>query len=387
MDSSRAVLEYIENYWSDCTFAPKDRRVATPRNALLRTLDIHLPNRSVSPNHRYFARTQYYWDSYFIIRGLLRSGRIELAIEIFAFLFQKLHIMPARNTHFSRGRTQPPFFAQMVREVYECTKDQAWLNTHMEIALQEYRSVWQARPRYVEEVGLNRYHPKYFPSILGVYESGWDVSSRFALRAKQIIPVDLNCLLYRYEDVFEWWSAHTNDTDAVKQWQVAKKQRAQSMREYLWNEHAGFYFDHELHIDKPSKLHTLAGFFPMYVGLASKEEAARMVQHLLRFEHSGGLATSEKKALSIRQWDYPNGWPNIILLVVLGLKKYGYDADALMIATNFLQLQNELFEQSGVLWEKYDVVNRKPGRAGRYPTQSGFGWTNAAYLELYDLVL
>ena len=43
-----------------------------------------------------------------------------------------------------------------------------------------------------------------------------------------------------------------------------------------------------------------------------------------------------------------------------------------------------VFERTGELWEKYDVVRQRPSHVGRYPTQIGFGWTNAVYVKLVE---
>lgn len=104
--------------------------------------------------------------------------------------------------------------------------------------------------------------------------------------------------------------------------------------------------------------------------------------NLKYFEASGGLANSEKIESWKKQWDWPNGWPNQQWIAVNGLLNYGFKDDALRIARKWLDLNKEIFEKTGRLWEKYDVVSRDIGVSGLYPTQEGFGWTNGVFLKI-----
>jgi alpha,alpha-trehalase len=111
-----------------------------------------------------------------------------------------------------------------------------------------------------------------------------------------------------------------------------------------------------------------------------------MSKNLSVFEHDWGLATSQKNDLitPFRQWDYPNGWPNLQWIVIDGLRKYHYDTDAKRLTKKWLTLNEKVFSETGKLWEKYDVVKGTVGKSGLYKTQSGFGWTNMVYVLLND---
>jgi alpha,alpha-trehalase len=75
------------------------------------------------------------------------------------------------------------------------------------------------------------------------------------------------------------------------------------------------------------------------------------------------------------------------MIAVAGLRRYGYDDDADRIARKFLGVVvKEFFEHGGIL-EKYDVRRRESDvsadiRFGYGSNEIGFGWTNAAFLEL-----
>ena len=87
------------------------------------------------------------------------------------------------------------------------------------------------------------------------------------------------------------------------------------------------------------------------------------------------------------QWDAPYGWAPLQLMAVDGLRRYGYDADANRLATKFVSLVVDDFDAHGTIVEKYDVRRRTSDlreglRFGYTSNEVGFGWTNAAVLEL-----
>ena len=85
------------------------------------------------------------------------------------------------------------------------------------------------------------------------------------------------------------------------------------------------------------------------------------------------------------QWDLPYGWGNIEMLAIDGLRKYGYNADADRVSYEFLSTVAENFRRDGNIREKYNVVTRSSEshiEAGYDINVIGFGWTNAAFIEL-----
>jgi alpha,alpha-trehalase len=124
----------------------------------------------------------------------------------------------------------------------------------------------------------------------------------------------------------------------------------------------------------------------MWAGMATTEQAAYLVKNLRRFEHKGGLATTELPAIAKlpgsvpTQWAHPNGWAPLHFLVVKGLQRYGYQREARRIAIKWLRTNLDWFNEHGNFIEKYNVVQPgKPPVKGVYPTQVGFGWTNAIF--------
>jgi alpha,alpha-trehalase len=87
------------------------------------------------------------------------------------------------------------------------------------------------------------------------------------------------------------------------------------------------------------------------------------------------------------QWDYPYGWAPVQMLAIQGIRRYGFNADADRLSSKFLSTVIENFQRDGTIREKYNVVTRSSEAqvaAGYQANVIGFGWTNAAFLELLN---
>jgi alpha,alpha-trehalase len=55
------------------------------------------------------------------------------------------------------------------------------------------------------------------------------------------------------------------------------------------------------------------------------------------------------------------------------------------IAERWYALNKRVFEATGKMVERYDVIDAtRPGGGGEYPFQDGFGWTNGVLLALIN---
>ncbi|MGH9857682.1 MAG: trehalase family glycosidase, partial [Acidobacteriota bacterium] len=281
-----------------------------------------------------------------------------------------------------RGRSQPPFLTRMAWEVFEHeAADKEWLAKVLDVAQKEYEQVWLGKRRYIPDLGLSRYNPNYGSKMLTVYESGWDQSTRFATRPQDIVPVDLNSQLYIYEEDIRNW-AEQNAPERVQIWQERMDRRKALVTKYFWDEESGFFYDYDIKAKQRRPIKTLAGFYPMWAGIATAEQAKRCVAQLQYFEYGFGLANTEVVEWRGKQWDYPNGWPPMQYIVISALRRYGFNEEAVRLTNKWLELNKSLLKSTGSLWEKYDVVRGGIGLPGRYPTQDGFSWTCGVFTRL-----
>jgi alpha,alpha-trehalase len=217
-------------------------------------------------------------------------------------------------------------------------------------------------------------------------ESGFDVTFRFGpfgSATQYYAPVCLNSLLYKTEKDMEQisrWLGH--EADAAK-WNQRAEKRRQLITRYLWDDAAGFFFDYDLAVGQRSSYRYATTLYPLWAGLATAEQARRVDKNLPALEKIGGLAMSTED--SGAQWDLPYGWGNIEMLAVEGLRRYGYQQDADRISYEFLSVVAENFRRDGYIVEKYNVVTRSSdahAELGYKMNVVGFGWTNAAFLEM-----
>ena len=226
----------------------------------------------------------------------------------------------------------------------------------------------------------------YYKGDRSMRESGFDVSFRFGpfgAATHHYAPVCLNSLLYKTEKDLEQISRWLGRTAESEEWGKRAEERKKRIVRYLWDEKAGIFFDFNLQTGQRSTYRYATTFYPLWAGLATPEQAKAVVKNLPAFEKPGGLAMSTEDTGA--QWDLPYGWGNIELLAVDGLRRYGFDDDAGRISYEFLSMVAENFRRDGNIREKYNVVTRSSeahAELGYQMNVVGFGWTNAAFLEL-----
>ncbi len=421
----QSMEDHIRSLWPVLTRSA-DR--PDPRSSL-----IPLPAPYVVPGGRF--REVYYWDSYFTMLGLVKSGRTDLVrdmLDNFAALVRGIGHIPNGNRTYYLSRSQPPFFAAMVA-LYAGATDTAQALRYLD-ALEAEHAFWmdgaeevapgQAHRRVVrlaDGTVLNRYwddrddpRPEAFRedylladtlpddprkaalwrNLRAAAESGWDFSSRWlrnpqslaSVETTRLVPVDLNALLYESERVIAALRrvrGRPGDVAVADRFAALADARRRALLALAFDPASGFFYDvrfpaGERVTDRP----TLAAVVPLYFGLATPPQAHAVADRLQRdFLEPGGFVTT--LVASGQQWDAPNGWPPLEWMAIEGLRRYGLTELADTARARWLALNRRTYDATGRMTEKYDVVD--PNRAaggGEYPNQDGFGWTNGVALAL-----
>ncbi len=384
----QSARDYIHGFWEKLIrFHPEDDQtlLGLPKPYLVP---------SYEEGHEFDFNELYYWDSYFMVQGMLDEDHKELVmgvLEDLLTLFKRFKTIPNASRTYLTGRSQPPFLTSFIWDVYEAYKlDEAWLKDAITTAEAEYQTVWMGttkpNARQVYQ-GLSRYYDLNYINDLAEAESGWDMTPRFNRKCLDYLAVDLNALLYKYEMDFARYYQLVKDKAMTDKWESAAQQRKAAMRKLMWSNVRGWYFDYNFAKHKRGAVNSLAGFYPVWAGMVDNDQMTQMVKTLRRFESKGGLTTTDSQQLSQfvpgaipTQWAYPNGWAPLQFLVVKGLQRYGYNSDARRIAHKWLGTNLDWFLAHGVFLEKYNVVSPlDPPAKGLYPSQTGFGWTNAVF--------
>ncbi len=388
-DDVSEARNYIKHFWVNLErYHPQDEATL-----------LGLPNPYLVPAHdptsSFNFDEQYYWDSYFMIQGMLSDpGKKELVMGILENLFAMLaryKMIPNASRTYLMGRSQPPLLTSFIFDIYDAySLDKRWLEQAINNAKLEYETVWMGTVKpfsHKVHKELSRYYDINVLNDLAEAESGWDMTTRFGRKCLDFLPVDLNALLYKYEADFARAAGILDQQDEQALWVKKAEARKSVMNRLMWNKLRGLYFDYNFKKDKRSMVPSLASYVPLWAGMVSKPQAALLVKNLARFDAPGGLVTTDepplKSALPQRvpaQWAYPNGWAPLHFFVTQGLEKYGYHEPARRIALKWLKTNNNWFNTHGVFLEKYNVI--QPSRhpvEGVYPSQTGFGWTNAIF--------
>jgi alpha,alpha-trehalase len=430
---------------------------------------LYLENKYVVPGGRF--NEMYGWDSYFIIRGLLEAGRVELArgmVDNFFFEIEHYGAMLNANRTYYLTRSQPPFLSSMFVDVYQALHkdgppDKPWLERAYADLSKDYE-MWTHEPHLAGETGLSRYydfgegppaeaaqdesgsyrkiatyfffHPAeaedyivetdpppteavagapyslqicdvpspasttpscekarqfklsadFYKGDRSMRESGFDVSFRFGpfgAATHDYAPVCLNSLLYKTEKDLEQISRWLGRKDDAEKWAKRAEDRKKLITQYLWDPKQGLFLDYKFTIARMSAYRYASMFYPLWAGLATPEQAKAVVENLSVLERPGGIAMSPYDTGA--QWDLPYGWGNIEMLCIAGMRRYGFNADADRVSYEFLSNVAENFRRDGNIREKYNVVTRSSEahvQLGYNINVVGFGWTNAAFLEL-----
>ncbi len=162
--------------------------------------------------------------------------------------------------------------------------------------------------------------------------------------------------------------------------------RRDAINRYLWDEAAGVYLDYRW-TTACAGAANLRGDALSFVRWTCQPAAGgrrarrRVSRDLLK---AGGIVTTP--LASGQQWDAPNGWAPLQWIGISGLRRYSLAPLAQTIACRWMQSVNRVYEESGKLVEKYDVISiGRSGGGGEYPTQDGFGWTNGVLRKLMAL--
>jgi alpha,alpha-trehalase len=389
-------------------------------------------------------REVYYWDSYFSMLGMAEQEQeqmVENMVRNYAHMITTYGHVPNGNRTYYLSRSQPPFFSLMVELLADIRGEKVFLEFLP--AMEKEYAYWTAgtdngrvvrmpdgatlsrywdeadKPRqesYREDVetaeeavkdwaatqvfknekqrekALADFKRLVWRNLRSAAASGWDFSSRWlsdpmklsTIRTTEILPVDLNCLLFMTERALRraYSSAPTDKPDQRARFDVLageyeKKSnvRKAAMEKYFWNEAKGIYSDHDLKSGKVSDALHMAGMFPLYAKAADPNRGGRHARAALSgLLKDGGFQASSSN--TGQRWDAPNGWAPLQWVGVIGLENYTFYEEARDAATRWAVINRKVFERTGKLMEKYNVFDTGlEGGGGEYPNQDGFGWT------------
>ena len=366
------------------------------------------------------------------------------------------------------NRSQPPFLIEMVKAYYEATGDEDFMKEALPTLDKEYEFWMKNKSIEIDGHVLNHYNvindsprpesyredyetatlanftspeeqiPALYADLSTGAESGFDFSSRWttekkndpndplqilrSLNTRNIIPIDLNSLLWGMESTLaEWHKKCSGGKERkAKYYKRQAAKRLEALYDVFWDEEAVSFFDYNVTSQALDKDFTPASLYPFWLGAVpskikhNTKTLSRVfdkTQYYLE-EYPGILTTSEFN--TTLQWDLPNGWPPLQYIAMKAMlnvdswikhdkeQKDGFGGLAYTLAQRFVasafcswyktggsvpgllkQLDNQT--DTGHMFEKFNVADiGDAGAGGEYTVQAGFGWTNGISLWVFD---
>lgn len=347
------------------------------RHSLLQT-----PHPYIVPGGRF--RENYYWDSYWIVRGLLVCGMTETATNMVNNLLYFVRVfgfVPNGGRVYYLTRSQPPLLADMVAAVHAATGDDRFLRDSLPILVKEYR-YWTARTgnetdhtvvikrggnvHHLSRYSANTTSPRpesyredvdlatggkckgagpggagaLYREVAAGAETGWDFSSRWfedfsdmcTIRTRAICPVDLNVFMSRFESHLGNLHAAAGKHAEAKTYAAAAANRTASMLSLMYNATTATWNDIRLDGEQIVGNPTLASFLPLWLIDRPPAETMRATAAGLNASAlvlPGGVSTSGRA--TGQQWDFPNAWAPLQHMLFEGLMLVG-SAEATALA-------------------------------------------------------
>src|SRR5450631_2084798 len=323
------IARHIDVLWDRLTRSSS----AAPRYSSL----LPVPEPYVVPGGRF--RELYYWDSYFTMLGLARSGRpdlVEHMVRDFAHLIDTYGHVPNGTRSYYLSRSQPPFFYAMVgllsdedpaaafaRYLPELRREYAfWMEgeaglrrgtAHRRVVAMPNGAIlnryWDDAdtPRdesYREDTQLahrsGRISRQVYRDVRAAAESGWDFSTRWfadgrnlaTINTTEIIPIDLNSLLYGLENAISAGCVRAENKSCVSEFTHRAAARREAVNHYLWDAAAGVYRDYRWVKRAQVPRVSAATLYPLFVALAAEPQAAAVARAVSRdLLKAGGSVT------------------------------------------------------------------------------------------------
>nr|XP_026492893.1 trehalase-like isoform X3 [Vanessa tameamea] len=398
---------------------------------------IYVDNPVIVPGGRF--REFYYWDSYWIIKGLLLSEMRTTArgmVTNFLNIVDRFGFIPNGGRIYYLMRSQPPLLIPMVKLIMDDFGDIEFLRQHIETLDREYdfwvknhtievdydgqkykllRYTDQSQgPRpesYKEDIDCARHFDteakkeELYAELKSAAESGWDFSSRWFilngtnkgnltnLKTRSIIPVDLNAILCWNAQLMAEFHEKLKNFDKAQYYRDIHARLMEAIEKVLWHEDVGAWLDFSLESGRRRDYFYPSNVAPLWTGSYDKARKDYYVNRVINYLDKvkvdifeGGIPTTFEH--SGEQWDYPNAWPPLQDMVVSGLARSGVALAAraaAQLAAKWVRSNYEVWRQKTAMLEKYDAtIFGGYGGGGEYVVQTGFGWTNGVIMALLD---
>ncbi|XP_060859891.1 trehalase-like [Metopolophium dirhodum] len=369
---------------------------------------IYVPNPFIIPGGRF--REIYYWDSFWIIRGLLICEMHITAkgmISNYISMIKTFGHVPNGGRIYYAKRSQPPMITPMIKSYVDATNDmtfvienihaleiefQYWMTQHnvtiskngKNYTLAVYRD-YSTGPRpesYREDITKAQFfkteseRENFYSEIKAAAESGWDFSSRWFIlngtnkgnitntKTRSIVPVELNALMFWNAKILSDFYREMNNTVKALKYEKISLEWNEAVTAVLWDEEIGVWLDFDVINNIKRKYFYPTNISPLWTGCYAKNQTEYFVTRVLDYLNQadvlktlGGIPTTLSK--SDEQWDQPNAWPPLQYITVMALESTGHkDAKKIAseLASKWLCTNYVPFYNTSKMYEKVSPI-------------------------------
>ncbi|KAG4075576.1 hypothetical protein HA402_003401 [Bradysia odoriphaga] len=435
----REWAAYLHNLWLDLGKKIKKEVKDNPQHYSI----IPIEHPFIVPGGRF--REIYYWDSYWVVQGLLWSemySTVRGMIQNLLYMAKLVGFVPNGGRVYYWGRSQPPLLTPMVRAYCDATGDYAFLNEALSILEMEFKYWKKEHAVWVKGYRLYRYFENtcdprpesYFEDILtasscnseedrqnmyseikAAANSGMDFSSRWYIvnngtnqgelkdmKTRSVVAVDLNAWMYYIAKslayLFLKSKSGNSSVNRIRSVQYENEASLikKAINQVLWNEKAGCWLDYDLINRKSRDYFVASNLVPLYVECYDEAKRSYISKRILQYIKANNLDDFVSLPNTLfesengQQWDYPNVWPPMQHIAVMGLDKLGTTEATEMAyrwCARYVRSNHAGFTKNNhcYMYEKYNCLKSGYyGGGGEYDIQTGFGWSNGVILSFLN---
>ncbi|CAG2066319.1 unnamed protein product [Timema podura] len=330
---------------------------------------IYVPNPLIIPGGRF--REFYYWDSYWICKGLLHSEMYDTVkgmIYNYISLVKTFGLVPNGGRLYYVGRSQPPMLIPMINDYYQFTRDIYLIKNNIWVLEKEF-SFWMTnrsvqilkdgksynllrfndetcgprpesyREDYVAADGFKTEKEKndYYKEIKAAAESGRDFTSRWYVRhsgnkgslidtkTRQIIPVDLNAIIEWNARLLAEFFTLLNQPSKASYYATISQDFKIAIEKILWHDDLGTWLDYDFVNHKRRNYFYPSNLAPLWSTSYETGKADYYADKVVNYltdnvsihKYPGGVPSSDYH--TGEQWDYPNTWSPLQDMIITGL--------------------------------------------------------------------
>ncbi|KAF5315219.1 hypothetical protein D9619_007257 [Psilocybe cf. subviscida] len=359
----KAFAQTVHGFWTSLARSTNSSTLCGNSGKCESSL-IPLNHTFVVPGGRF--REIYYWDSFWIVEGLIESELFTVVndtLQNFMDQLDQFGFIPNGGRIYYLNRSQPPLFIQMLARYVDASGDKSILQRALPLAEKEL-AWWSAnRSLNVTSPFSNTSHTVYhyavnntaprpesyltdyttangptvnpalndtqkaelYAELASGAESGWDYTFRWfsaanvdkgllALNVRNTVGVDLNSILYKNHVLMASLYGSAN-ASAVSRHNAAAESLREAILDLFWDSQKVAFYDFILDTNSRSNVFSAAAFYPFWSGIippavANSSSTAFSVfasVNMVLNRYNGTFPTTFMD--TGLQWDAPNAWP------------------------------------------------------------------------------